>query len=139
MRRTVDEKRRKLLKRIMHEFGRNPKALPAVNDLGRQFIVTALGEEPVSALFARVRAAGGYANVFISTRGSVVLLPFIRKEGAFETGEEADLSMPVNADSTVDMFLDYCEVHPEGIVLKLAGPQHLPAVAAHPESLEAFV
>lgn len=45
----------------------------------------------------------------------------------------------VNADSTVDMLLDYCKAHPEGIVLKLAGPQHLPAVAAHPEPLGALV
>lgn len=41
MTRTVDEERRELLKKTMHELGRNPKALPAVNDLGRQFIVTA--------------------------------------------------------------------------------------------------
>ncbi|QPK81230.1 hypothetical protein G7Y41_09405 [Schaalia sp. ZJ405] len=126
---TVDDRRKEFTKTILKSLAEHPRNFPVVNDLGRQFVVTALGEEPMKVLFDRVKAAGGYANVFVLTRGKTVLLPFTRQEGAFSRGGETELSMPYDADSTVDMFLDYLDQHPEGTLLMLAGPQHRPTIA----------
>lgn len=135
---TRERQRRELITHIMRQLAHHPRPLPAVNDLGHQFIVTALGEEPARLLFERIRAAGGYANAFIQTRGRVVLVPFIKKEGALETGEETELSMPLDAESTVDMLLEYLCEHPEGTLLSIAGPQNRPAIATRPEAVPAL-
>lgn len=132
---TLDDRRKEFTKSILKSLASHPENLPVVNDIGRQFIVTAIGEEPMRVLFDRVKAAGGYANVFISTHGRAVLLPFARQEGTFARGGETELSMPCDADSTVDMFLDYLRRHPEGTLLRLAGPQHRLTIATMKEAV----
>ena len=132
---TLDDRRKEFTKSILKSLASHPENLPVVNDIGRQFIVTALGEEPMRVRFDRVTAAGGYANVFISTHDRAVLLPFARQEGTFARGGETELSMPRDADSTVDMFLDYLRRHPEGTLLRLAGPQHRLTIATMKEAV----
>ncbi|QPK80830.1 hypothetical protein G7Y41_07150 [Schaalia sp. ZJ405] len=132
---TVDDQRKEFTKTILKSLASHPENLPVVNDIGRQFVVTALGDEPMKDLFDRVKVAGGYANVFILTHGKAVLLPFARQEGTFACGSETELSMPCDADSTVDMFLDYLRQHPEGTLLRLAGPQHRPTIATMKEAV----
>lgn len=126
---TCEQQRLDLMKTILRQLARNPQPLPAVNNLGHQHIVTALGEEPARDLFDRIKTAGGYANVFIKTRGEIILVPFIKKESTLDNGNETHLSMPVDAQSTVDMLVDYLKRHPEGTLLSIAGPQNLPTVA----------
>ena len=84
----------------------------------RYRIVVAFADEPVSALTERIRAIGGYANVFVRDRRGVHFVSVIEEVCAIAdpddrmVGDEAP-----GATSTIGMLLAYVERHPNGVTI----------------------
>jgi hypothetical protein len=88
-------------------------------------VVVALAYETVATLTARVLATGGYANLFVKDGPRTRFAAFVDETCAVG---EADTTMigdeAPSASSTVGMFLDYVERHPNGVTIS--------AVLGHP-------
>lgn len=114
---------------VLAEVGAGRLPLLATNDVGERCVVTALDDEPMSALFERVDRAGGYATAFLKLPTGVMVVPFRKSDGALGPRPAEGLDMAVDAESTVGMFAEFLTRHPEGVSLHVSGPHRLPAVA----------
>lgn len=98
--------------------------LPVVNDEGDAPVVVALAEERLSVLLARVRNAGGYANVFIRLPDGHSRVAIIDVAGAIDPGAAEDFASAADRPSgnaSVGMFLVYLSTRPNGVRI----PSHL--------------
>lgn len=93
--------------------------LPLVtNDDGDSPVVVALDSEPLSTMLGRIRAVGGCGIVFSrGASGSVRMLSVIQGECALHSPAD---SVTPGAGATVGMFLDYVELHPDGVAIPAA-------------------
>ncbi|BBZ30694.1 hypothetical protein MMAD_49890 [Mycolicibacterium madagascariense] len=94
--------------------------LPVTSDEGGHPVVVAFDSERLSVLLGRIRAVGGYANVFVRGRSGVRMASVMSDACAIAepnqmTGDEAP-----GADATVGAFLDYVSHHPEGVAVSAA-------------------
>lgn len=95
--------------------------LPVTNDDGGCPVVVALEDERLSVVLGRLRAVGGFANLFVRGEGRVRLVSVIRESCAIPvpdddmTGNEAP-----GPTATVGMFLDYLARRPNGVMLSAA-------------------
>lgn len=96
--------------------------LPVTGDDGGCPVVAALEGERLSVVLGRLRAIGGFANLFVRRDdGGVRMASVIRESCAIAdpdddmTGDERP-----DADATVGMFLDYVARKPCGVVLSAA-------------------
>lgn len=103
--------------------------LPVTSDDGGFPVVVALESERISALLGRIRAVGGYANLFV--RGEVdgeIRVRLVQVvSGACAIGDPDDVMTGVEApgpNASVGMFVDYLESQPRGVALS--------AVVGHP-------
>lgn len=110
--------------------------LPVTSDDGEFIVVAALEDEPLSTLLGRLRAVGGYANVFVKRAACVTQVSVIADLCAITTPDE-HLTVPGSpgASSTVGMFLDYLDLHPNGLRLSVVNPAK-PAVAKDARPVE---
>ena len=90
-------------------------------------MVVALAEEPLSILLGRLRAVGGYANLFVMGAQGVRLVSVIKDDCAI--GDPDDELTPraerPGATTTVGMFLDYLDHRPTGVRLSMVNPRVL--------------
>jgi hypothetical protein len=106
--------------------------LPVVGDDGGCPVVVALEEESLSTLLGRLRAVGGFANLFVGSDIRVRMLTVIDANCAIL---EPDDDMTPSAErpgatATVGMFVDYVERRPNGVVLSIvSGDAKRPALA----------
>ncbi len=122
------EERLSLSKEVQLYLGTTGASLPVANDLGRHFVVTALGHESCADLFARIERVGGYANVFVQVFGRVFFVPFTRAE--FAPGEPPEaVCMPFDSESEISMLVEYLLQSQTGVTLYLSGSQRVPTVA----------
>lgn len=95
--------------------------LPVTGDDGCCPVVVALENERLSVVLGRLRAVGGFANLFVKGKGRVRMASVISAECAISdpdddmTGDEAP-----GVNATVGMFLDYLERRPNGVILSAA-------------------
>lgn len=69
-------------------------------------IVVAFEEEPLSALFSRVRQTGGFANVFVAGSGRIRAVSFMRAESAlYEQAARTSSPPRIFPSTTVGDFL----------------------------------
>lgn len=109
--------------------------LPVTDDEGASPVVVAFDDERYSVLLGRVRAVGGYANVFAKGQGGVRAVAFIRNECALGSSDEQMIGAEApDANATVGMFLDYVELHPNGVAVSAAVGQ--PACARDARDVE---
>ncbi len=83
--------------------------LPVTGDDGGYPVVVALDSEPLHVLLGRLRAVGGFANLFVWAAGEVRLVSVIDNRCAIPEPDD-DMSPPPErpgANATVGMFLDY--------------------------------
>lgn len=112
--------------------------LPVTDDDGGSPVVSALGGESMAVLMQRIVAVGGYANVFVKDGPRVRFAAFVDESCAVRdpdvtmVGDEAP-----NAASTVAMFLDYVQQHPNGVTVS-AMLGH-PAWVRNPQQVELTV
>lgn len=102
--------------------------LPVTSDDGDHVVVVALAEEPLSILLGRLRAVGGYANLFIKGRERVRMVSVIKVVCAIGEPDD-DLTPPgerPGATATVGMFLDYLDHCPNGLRLSMVNPAQPP-------------
>lgn len=97
--------------------------LPVTSDDGGCPVVVALEDERLSVLLGRLRAVGGFANLFVQgAKGRVRMASVIHESCAIQepdddmTGDES----PGTA-ATVGMFLDYVARRPNGVLLSALG------------------
>lgn len=92
--------------------------LPVVNDEGDAPVVVALAEERLSVLLARVRNAGGYANVFVRLEKGHSRIAFIDVAGALDPDAAEDFASAEGRPSgraNVGLFLEYLKTRPQGV------------------------
>ncbi|ONI64924.1 hypothetical protein CSIV_09470 [Microbacterium sp. CSI-V] len=94
--------------------------LPVVNNDGHHPVVAALSNELLAVLLGRIEKVGGYANVFVSSENRVTMLAFIDSSCAIGAAEAEDLASDgerPGVDATVETFLDYLMMKPNGVRL----------------------
>lgn len=96
--------------------------LPVTGDDGGCPVIVALEHERLATVLGRLRAAGGFANLFVrDDDGRVRMTSVMRENCAISdpddtmTGDERP-----GADATVGMFLDFVARNPRGVVLSAA-------------------
>lgn len=95
--------------------------LPVTGDDGSFPIVVAFADEPVSALTARIQAAGGYANVFVKDDRGIHFVSVIEEACAIgDPGDRMVGDEAPGATSTIGMLLAYVERHPNGVTISAA-------------------
>lgn len=111
--------------------------LPVTSDDGDHLVIVALAEEPLSILLGRLRAVGGYANLFVKGSGGVRKVSVIKDDCAIGDPDD-DMTPPTErpgADATVGMFLDYLDICPNGVRLSMINPTQ-PPVARDSQEVE---
>ncbi|WP_143119608.1 hypothetical protein [Mycobacterium avium] len=107
--------------------------LPVTDDDGASPVVVAFDDERYAVLLGRVRAVGGYANVFVKGPRGVRAIAVIRNECAVgDAGEQMLGAESPDANATVGMFLDYVELQPNGVAVSAAVGQPACARDARP-------
>lgn len=106
--------------------------LPVTDDDGGHPVVVALESERLSTLLGRLRAVGGFANLFVWFPNGVRTASVIDTRCAIPDPDD-DLT-PVaerpGANATVGMFFDYLAQRPNGVVLSaVSGDANRPALA----------
>jgi hypothetical protein len=113
--------------------------LPVVGVDGNYPVVVALEDEPLSIVLGRLRAVGGFANLFVRGAHRVRAASVIDKRSAIiDDGEDmcAEGEHP-GPTATVGMFLDYLAQCPRGIVLSIvSGDADRPALATDARTVE---
>lgn len=102
--------------------------LPVTSDDGDHLVVVALVEEPLSILLGRLRAVGGYANVFVKGQWGVRMVSVIKDDCAIGDPDD-DMTPPTErpgANATVGMFLDYLDLCPKGVRISMVNPAQPP-------------
>jgi hypothetical protein len=95
--------------------------LPVTSDDGGCPVVVAFDDERFSVLLGRIRAVGGFANLFVKGAHGVRTASVIGEPCAIAapddvlTGDDAP-----GAGATVGMFLDYGERQPNGVLVSEA-------------------
>jgi hypothetical protein len=106
--------------------------LPVTGDDGGRPVVVALEDEQLAILLGRLRAVGGYANLFVRGAGGVRTLSVIDRTCLIPEPDD-DLTAPAErpgANATVGMFLDYLDQRPGGVVLStVSSDAERPALA----------
>jgi hypothetical protein len=95
--------------------------LPVTGDDGGFPVVVALEDERLSVVLGRLRAVGGFANLFVKGDGKVRMASVIRAACAIGTPDDVltgDDSP--GATATVGIFLDYVERNPNGVTVSAA-------------------
>lgn len=91
--------------------------LPVTADDGGRPVVCAIESEPLSTMFGRLRAVGGYANVFVQGVDGVRMASVIDHRSALmEPSDDmtAEGERP-GPGATVGMFMDWVETCPNGV------------------------
>jgi hypothetical protein len=111
--------------------------LPVTGDDGGCPVVVATEDERLSIVLGRLRAVGGFANLFVQgPHGRVRIASVIGESCAIPTPDDkltGDDSP--GADATVGMFLDYVERHPHGVLVSAEAVGH-PARAQDSRTVE---
>lgn len=96
--------------------------LPVTADDGGSPVVVAFDSERLAVLLGRVRAVGGYANVFVSDNvGGVRMASVVNDVCAIPVpGDQLIGDDAPGANATVGMFLDYVSRHPNGVAVSAA-------------------
>ena len=90
---------------------------------GNYPIVAALSNEKLSYLTARINACGGYANAFVLYDDVVRVIHSTRYSHVPDGSEDfTDLR---SGESTIGMFIDYLDHHPDGVCI----PARLPEIS----------
>lgn len=111
--------------------------LRVTSEEGDHVVVVALAEEPLSILLGRLRAVGGYANLFVKSPQGVRMVSVIKDVCAIGD-PDGDMTPPAErpgATATVGMFLDYLDHCPNGVRLSTVNPAQ-PAVARDSHEVE---
>jgi hypothetical protein len=95
--------------------------LPVTSDDGGFPVVVALDSERFSVLLGRLRAVGGFANLFVKGESAIRTASVIGESCAIPVPDDK-LVGPESpgADATVGMFLDYLEHQPNGVMVSAA-------------------
>jgi hypothetical protein len=83
-------------------------------------VVVALADEFLSTLLGRLRAVGGFATLFVEDGSAIRVVSVIDARSAIREPQEK-VSVPLDTSATVGMFLDYVEMHPDGVALSVLG------------------
>ncbi|CAN5260591.1 hypothetical protein BH11ACT6_BH11ACT6_20700 [soil metagenome] len=97
--------------------------LAVTSDAGEFPVIVALGEERWSTVLGRIRAVGGFANLFVEGEGKVWAASVIGTACAIGEPEPQDIltgDEAPGADATVGMFLDYVVRRPQGVQVSAA-------------------
>jgi hypothetical protein len=95
--------------------------LPVTSDDGGFPVVVALDDERFSVLLGRLRAVGGFANLFVKGEDRVRTASVIGESCAIPSPDDKLVGPEApGADATVGMFLDYLEHHPNGVTVSAA-------------------
>lgn len=95
--------------------------LPVTSDDGGFPVVVAMENERLSIVLGRLRAVGGFANLFVQGDGRVRMASVIGESCAIPTPDDKLIGGErPGADATVGTFLDYVERHPNGVVISAA-------------------
>lgn len=95
--------------------------LPVTGDNGEFPVVVAFESEQLSTLLGRIRAVGGYANLFVRGDNRVRVVSVVDDTCAIAVPDDvmAGAEAP-GPGATVGMFIDYVERNPNGITLAAA-------------------
>lgn len=116
--------------------------LPVTSDDGGSPVVVALDGERFSVVLGRLRAVGGFANLFV--RGESPSGRGFRVRMASVMGAECAIAEPDDdmsgdeapgPDATVGLFLDYLARRPNGVIVSAAAVGH-PACARDARDVE---
>lgn len=91
------------------------QSITVQNQHGAYPIVAALGDEQLYYLNERIRACGGYANVFVLDHDRISVIHSVKMDGV--PPEADDFTDLRNGESSVGMFLAYLKRHPEGVCI----------------------
>jgi hypothetical protein len=109
--------------------------LPVTDDDGGFPVIVALEDERLSVVLGRLRAVGGFANLFVEGDRRVRMVSVIRTECAIGTPDDVFDTDTPSATATVGMFLDYVERNPNGVAISTAVAGH-PACARDARTVE---
>lgn len=116
---------------VTYNIARGAVDLPVVDDHGKTPVVVALGEELLSTVLGRLRAVGGYANLFVrSASGRVDFVAVVDSSSAIAVVDD-DLAGPGDApgsDATIGLFIRYLETQPDGVKLSADAVGHAATV-----------
>ena len=95
--------------------------LPVTSDDGGQPVVVALESERISTLLGRIRAVGGFANLFVRGPSQVRMVSVIGDSCAISTPDDVMTGNDApGPNATVEMFIDYVERNPNGVMISAA-------------------
>lgn len=109
--------------------------LPVTSDDGGCPVVVAFEDESLSTVLGRLRAVGGYANLFVRCDEHVRLVSVIDDGAALmEASDDMTGDEGPGPDATVGMFVDWVERCPHGV--KISGAVGHPAYARDAQNVE---
>lgn len=91
------------------------QSITVQNQHGAYPIVAALADEQLYYLNERIRACGGYANVFVLDHDKISVIHSMKTDSVPSDAE--DFTELRNGGSSVGMFLAYLKRHPEGVCI----------------------
>ncbi len=95
--------------------------LPVTSDDGGFPVVVAMEDERFRVVLGRLRAVGGFANLFVKGDRRVRTASVIGESCAIPPPDDKMVGADApDADATVGMFLDYLEHQPNGVAVSAA-------------------
>lgn len=95
--------------------------LPVTSDDGGFPVVVAMEDERFSVGLGRLRAVGGFANLFVKGADRVRMVSVIGESCAIPTPDDKMIGADTpGAAATMGMFLDYLEHQPNGVAVSAA-------------------
>ena len=95
--------------------------LPVTGDDGGCPVVVALEDERLSTLLGRIRAVGGFANLFVRGPDRVRMVSVIGDSCAIAAPDDVMTGTDAPGPSaTVGMFIDHVERNPNGVMISAA-------------------
>lgn len=95
--------------------------LPVTGDDGGRPVIVALEDERLSMLLGRIRAVGGFANLFVRGPQRVRMVSVIGDACAIPTPDDVMIGTEApGPTAAVGTFVDYLEKNPSGVTLSAA-------------------
>lgn len=115
MKSSLDERRRVLTARVLHDLAVHRKDLPIIMHDGTHPIVVAVDDELLSTVARRIKDSGGSANLFIGMTGNEIVLLSVSDSATGSEKAELFSDEPMHEGVTIGMLATYVSMAPEGV------------------------
>ncbi|MBX3103788.1 MAG: hypothetical protein KF867_02330 [Cryobacterium sp.] len=123
MKSSLDNRRRVLTARVLHDLAVHHKELPIASPDGSRPIVVAVDDELLSTVARRIKNSGGSANLFIGMTQDEIVLLSVSDSASNSEKAEVFSKEPMHENVTIGMLATYVSKAPEGVLVTVKLPK----------------